>query len=218
MIIKIREVEIQLLAEKAIFISEQKILVIADMHLGKLTHFRKKGIFVPSPPVNSDLETLISLIGKFNPIEVVFLGDLFHSENNSDYHSFLSTIQLFPEIQFTLTKGNHDIIPDEVFINDNIDVVEEKKLRNEVILIHQPPKQMSESSFYIIGHIHPGVRIQGRGRQNFRLPCFHQTRKVLTLPAFGTHTGLFIPDYLATDLVYVIMNDEVVKIPTKILI
>ena len=218
MIIKIREIEIQLVAEKAIFISKEKILVIADMHLGKLTHFRKKGIFVPSPPLNSDLEILISLIKRFDPVEVVFLGDLFHSENNSDYHSFISTIQLFPEIQFTLTKGNHDIIPDEIFINDKIDVIEEKTLRNDVVLIHQVPKQVSENSFYIIGHIHPGVRIQGRGRQNFRLPCFYQTSKVLTLPAFGTHTGLFIPEYVATDLVYVIMNDDVVKIPSKILI
>lgn len=215
MIINIREIEIQLVAEKAIFICQEKILVIADMHLGKLIHFRKKGLFVPSPPFNSDLEMLVSLIERFEPLEVVFLGDLFHSENNSDYHSFISTIQLFPEIQFTLTKGNHDIIPDEIFINDHIAVVEEKTLENDVVLIHQLPKELSEVSFYIIGHIHPGYRIQGIGRQSYRLPCFHQTSNVLTLPAFGTHTGLFILDILSTDVVYVILNDDVVKIPSK---
>lgn len=215
MIINIREVQVQLLAERAIFICKQKILVIADMHLGKLVHFRKKGLFVPSPPVNSDLQTLISLIKRFDPHEVVFLGDLFHSENNSEYRSFISTIQMFQDIQFTLTKGNHDIIADEIFINDNIAVVEEKKLENNIILTHQLPKHVNESSFYIVGHIHPGYRIQGRGRQSYRLPCFHQTNNVLTLPAFGTHTGLFIPDIVSTDVVYVIMNDDVVKIPSK---
>lgn len=215
MIINIRGVQVQLLAERAIFIGKQKILVIADMHLGKLIHFRKKGLFVPSPPVNSDLQTLIFLIKRFDPREVVFLGDLFHSENNSDYHPFISTIQLFPEIHFILTKGNHDIIPDEIFINDNIKVVEEKLLENNIVLTHQLPKKINGGSFYIIGHIHPGYRIQGRGRQSYRLPCFHQTSKVLTLPAFGTHTGLFIPEITSTDVVYVIMNEDVVKIPAK---
>src|SRR5690554_1185428 len=115
MIIDIRGTQVQLLAHKAIFIIKQKVLVIADMHLGKLVHFRRNGIFTPTPIVNQDLKTLIFLIEQLEPNEVVFLGDLFHSEKNSEYYDFIDTINLFPAIQFTLTKGNHDIIPEEIF-------------------------------------------------------------------------------------------------------
>jgi DNA ligase-associated metallophosphoesterase len=213
MIINIRGTEIQLLGQKAIFIVKAGILVLADMHLGKLVHFRKNGIFVPTPAVNQDLKTLIYLIEEFEPVEVVFLGDLFHSEKNSEYYHFVDTINLFPSIQFTLTKGNHDIIPEEFFDDRTISIVKEKVLESNIVLMHQLPKYPNQESFYIIGHIHPGYRLEGKGRQSYRLPCFHLSVHSLTLPAFGIHTGLFIPEFLETDNIYVIMNEEVVKIP-----
>jgi DNA ligase-associated metallophosphoesterase len=213
MIINIRGTEIQLLGKKAIFIVKAGILVLADMHLGKLVHFRKNGIFVPTPAVNQDLKTLIYLIEEFEPVEVVFLGDLFHSEKNSEYYHFVDTINLFPSIQFTLTKGNHDIIPEEFFDDRTISIVKEKVLESNIVLMHQLPKYPNQESFYIIGHIHPGYRFEGKGRQSYRLPCFHLGIHSLTLPAFGIHTGLFIPEFRETDQVYVIMNEEVVKIP-----
>ncbi len=213
MIIDIRGFEIQLLAQKAIFFTNQKILVLADLHLGKLVHFRRKGIFVPAPAVNHDLNILIYLIEKFEPKEVVFLGDLFHSEKNSEYLQFIRTINLFPSIQFTLTKGNHDIIPEDFFKDNRVSVVKERVLENKISLRHQLASQPDEKLFYIIGHIHPGCRVEGRGRQSYRLPCFHLGISSLTLPAFGMHTGLFIPDFLGTDVVYAIMNEDVVKIP-----
>lgn len=213
MIINIRGTEIQLLSQKAIFIVKKRILVLADMHLGKLVHFRKNGIFVPTPAVNQDLKTLIDLIEKFEPVEVVFLGDLFHSEKNTEYYHFVDTINPFTEIQFTLTKGNHDIIPKEFFNDCNVSIEQEKVLESNIVLMHQLPKHPNQDIFYIIGHIHPGYRFEGKGRQSYRFPCFHLGIHSLTLPAFGIHTGLFIPEFLETDQVYVVMNEEVVRIP-----
>src|SRR5690606_29172463 len=83
--------------------------------LPKLLHFRKHGLFIPTPTLNPDLKRMITLIHSLNPLEVVFLGDLFHSDQNSEYDSFISSINLYPNIQFTLTKGNHEIIPEKVF-------------------------------------------------------------------------------------------------------
>lgn len=213
MIIDIRGFEIQLLAQRAIFFTNQKILVLADLHLGKLVHFRRNGIFVPAAAVNHDLKMLVYLIEKFEPKEVIFLGDLFHSEKNSEYLQFIRTINLFPSIHFTLTKGNHDIIPEDLFKDHRVSVVKERLLENKVSLRHQWPPQPDENQFYILGHIHPGCRVEGRGRRSYRLPCFHLGVRSLTLPAFGTHTGLFIPDFIDTDIVYVIMNEDVIKMP-----
>jgi DNA ligase-associated metallophosphoesterase len=213
MIIDICGTQVQLLAQKAIYIVKQKVLVIADMHLGKLVHFRRNGIFIPTPVVNQDLKTLVFLIEQLDPKEVVFLGDLFHSEKNSEYYHFLDTINLFPTIQFTLTKGNHDVIPEEIFKNSKISIVKAKELQNNIVLMHQLPKHLNQESFYIVGHIHPGYRFETKGRQSYRLSCFHLGVHSLTLPAFGMHTGLFIPEFLETDKVYVIMNDEVIKVP-----
>jgi len=211
MTITIRGTEIQLLPQRAIYLPKYELLVIADMHLGKLVHFRKKGLFVPTSEWNEDLEILQLLIRKYQPKEVLFLGDLFHSEINSEYDDFLNSITEYPNVKFTLTKGNHDIIPPEYFQKAQVEIIEEKILANNIVLRHQLPKRTQEDIFYIIGHIHPGYIFQGRGRQFYRLPCFHQSENMLTLPAFGKHTGLFIPEFMLEDSKYVIINEEVIQ-------
>ena len=44
--------------------------------------------------------------------------------------------------------------------------------------------------YAVAGHIHPGVRLNGRGRDSLRLPCFWFTKTHAVLPAFGDFTGL----------------------------
>lgn len=210
MIITIRGLEIELLAQKAIFLPQERILVVADMHLGKLAHFRKAGIFVPDQSENEDLLVLQSLIEAHGPAEVVFLGDLFHSEKNSSHQSFLVLLNRFPDVKYTLTKGNHDIIPKSFFQDASVEIVEKRDLDNDIVLRHQLPARPLDNEFYIIGHIHPGYLVSGRGRQFFRLPCFHQNENTLVLPAFGRHTGLFIPEPSAANKNYVIMNNDIV--------
>src|SRR5690606_13357993 len=128
--------------ERAIYLSAERMLVIADMHLGKLMHFRRKGIFVPTSKVNTDLVAMKLLIDKLNPLEVVFLGDLFHSELNSDYHNFTKVIAQFPAVKFTLTKGNHDIIPKTVFTDTKIEIINEREIGDNIVLSHQLPKRI----------------------------------------------------------------------------
>src|SRR5699024_1913967 len=147
---------IHLLSERALYFPSQQMLVMADLHLGKLVHFRRKGLFVPKGEVNEDLMLLESLIRQHQPKEVVFLGDLFHSETNSDYQLFAGSISRFPEINFTLTKGNHDIIPSSLFTQIHMQVVEELHLPENMVLCHQLPKVAEENHFYFTGHIHPG--------------------------------------------------------------
>jgi len=212
MTISIRDTEIQLLPQRAIYLVQYRLLVIADMHLGKLLHFRKKGIFVPALAINEDLETIQKLIEEYAPEEVVFLGDLFHSELNSECDHFLRTIALFPEVKFVLTKGNHDIIPAEFFTSAQVEIVEEKILDRKLVLRHQLPRRPEADAFYITGHVHPGYVIHRKARQTFRLPCFYQSGNVLILPAFGKYTGLFIPEFSEAGIHYVIINDDVIHI------
>jgi DNA ligase-associated metallophosphoesterase len=212
MTITIRDTPIQLLAERAVFLPHQKMLVIADLHLGKLVHFRRKGLFIPKGEVNEDLVLFERLINAHQPEEVVFLGDLFHSETNSDFQAFTNTISRFPEVRFTLTKGNHDIIPSALFTQIKMQVVNEVQLPRSISLCHQLPKTPAADHFYITGHIHPGYLLHGKARQTYRLPCFHQNSNCLTLPAFGKHTGLYFPEYQSGDLCFVVLGDQVLEV------
>src|ERR1051325_4641300 len=71
-----------LLPQRAIYWQQQKILIAADVHLGKVGHFRKAGIAVPRDMEQDDLAILSDLIDEYRPEKIIFLGDLFHSDMN----------------------------------------------------------------------------------------------------------------------------------------
>jgi metallophosphoesterase superfamily enzyme len=69
----------ELLPNKAMFWPKMKALLIADLHLGKINHFRKSGIALPSKANDRNIEMLVELIHQVRPDRVLCLGDLFHS-------------------------------------------------------------------------------------------------------------------------------------------
>jgi hypothetical protein len=51
-----------LLPQKAIFWRQEKTLLIGDLHLGKVMHFRKEGIAVPSSAAETNFAKLDELL------------------------------------------------------------------------------------------------------------------------------------------------------------
>ena len=60
----------------ALFWEAQGALMLADIHLGKITHFRKHGIAVPRAPIADFYVRIEKLIQKYQFQQLYFLGDL----------------------------------------------------------------------------------------------------------------------------------------------
>jgi uncharacterized protein len=196
-----------LLPEKAVYFSDQKLLCIADIHLGKAAHFRKNGMALPSQNVSADLLKLQDLIANYAPEKVVFLGDLFHSKANESVLEFIDFLSALPQIRFILVKGNHDIINFNNYETPNFEVVLEMQI-GKILLTHEPIED--KNCFNICGHIHPGVRIRGRAKQGATLACFYKLDRQLLIPAFGQLTGLFVMPETSASKIYVVAGSEVV--------
>ncbi len=56
--------KVTLLPEKAIWFKERKLLLLADLHFGKINHFRKSGIPVPARANDKNTELLINLLNQ----------------------------------------------------------------------------------------------------------------------------------------------------------
>ena len=82
------------------------------------------------------------------------------------------------------------------------------------ILTHEPmePKDIPKGKINVAGYLHPGARLQGRGRQSVMLPCFWFTEQQVTLPAFGSFTGLAAIHPGENDHVYVVLQDKVIEV------
>ena len=197
---------------KAIYWPRRKALLLADLHLGKAAHFRNEGIPVPKAVQDKNLQTMADLIVEFRPERVLFLGDLFHSFYNESWEAFVDFLVHFPNISFELIIGNHDILNDTAYEKAGLVLHEEPYAMNPFLLSHHPQEKIIEGWYHFHGHIHPCVHLQGRGKQTFRLPCFHFGEYHGVLPAFGDFTGMGKMRTVAGDRVFVIADNEVLEV------
>ncbi|MEM9144080.1 MAG: ligase-associated DNA damage response endonuclease PdeM [Bacteroidota bacterium] len=187
---------------------ERKALLISDVHLGKISHFRKFGSAVPREAIQHNFEGLSQCIAYFKPDTLVFLGDLFHSHLNQEWLLFQKWVQGISQ-DIILVSGNHDIISPLNYEALDISVVSELQW-DGFLLTHHP--EIREGVFNFSGHLHPAVRLRGPGRQSLRLPCFHKGDSQMVLPAFGTFTGTHCIDPGPKDQVFAIADSSIIKI------
>jgi DNA ligase-associated metallophosphoesterase len=204
--IRIRETDFTLLSEKALWRPDTGQLIIADIHLGKASHFRKAGISIPADSVLEDMRRLDHLMKAQQPKEVILLGDLFHSSYNREWHLFEAFLESFPDVQFILIKGNHDILKKHRYELPNFSVID--TWEDELFLYSHEPMDHGHK-FVLSGHVHPGITLSGKGKQYMSLPCFHISENQAVLPAFGKLTGLYILDQNKDDRYYLVYNDVI---------
>lgn len=192
----------------AVFWKERNMLLISDVHLGKVAHFRKHGIAIPNEAVFENFSRLTHVMHFFKPSEIVFLGDLFHSKINKEWDFFSEWTKKTPA-KITLIEGNHDIITKEKYLGLGIKVIQELQL-DGFLLTHHP--DVRDDLFNFCGHIHPGIYLRGIGRQSLRLPCFFQRPNQMILPAFGEFTGKYYLTPSEGDKIYIIAKDEVIPV------
>jgi DNA ligase-associated metallophosphoesterase len=185
--------------------------LLADLHIGKIGHFRRSGIPVPIKANEENLASLVDLINLTKPQRLVFLGDLFHSHYNAAWEEFGELILHFPGVSFELVLGNHDIMSDLQYVRKGIKVYDRLKI-GPFLLTHHPEENVEGDEYNLAGHVHPGVQMLGKGKQALTLPCFYFGRQQGFLPAFGTFTGMARIRPKKEDRVYVIAEDKVVEV------
>ena len=198
-----------LLSEKAIHLPIHDMLLIADLHLGKVEHFRKNGIGIPSGASEKDFQKIKSLVTSVNAGKVIFLGDLFHSHFNNAWYGFQDLLKELGDYEFHLVIGNHDIMEEEKYTQLHM---EHQIEVGNLILTHEPLDVMVEGKYNLCGHIHPGVRLRGKGRQYLRLPCFYFGQFTGILPAFGSFTGTHVIKPMVDDRVFVVNEGVIAQV------
>ncbi|MEZ4911275.1 MAG: ligase-associated DNA damage response endonuclease PdeM [Saprospiraceae bacterium] len=200
-----------LLGEKALWHKSAKILLVSDVHVDKVHHFRKNGIPLPFQSKNKSLESLTLLVEKYRPKILVFLGDLFHSSTNEGTASFLLWRQQLGDIETILVRGNHDLIDSKTLLQSDIKDVDTYNIGN-IVCSHLPLETKTDDIYNICGHIHPAVRLTGKARQSITLPCFAFNKNTGILPAFGYFTGFHIIKNPQLFDIFCISNMDVIKV------
>jgi len=214
--ITIRNQKLALLPQKALFWPDKKYLILSDLHLGKTGHFRKSGIAAPGKANLKNIERLSSLVNDIQPKKILFLGDLFHSSANREWFQFEEWRKTFPELSILLVTGNHDQLHSSFYQSADIEVIDRLELENFLFVHDASDLQKSSDTTIISGHIHPGVKLKGKGKQKLRLPCYSISDHQIILPAFGEFTGLHIIQPDENRKIFLIVENSVIDLNRRI--
>lgn len=203
--VKINDVEFVLHPSGALFWKDDDLLLISDVHLGKISHFRKYGSAVPQAAITENFRRLEATVAYFTPGKICFLGDLFHSYANLEWEMFEDWVRKQTAL-VSLVVGNHDVISPFKYEALGVQTFSEIII-NKFLLTHHPDER--KGLFNICGHLHPGFKLRGIGRQSLPLRCFYKKQHQLILPAFGEFTGNCWVSPKEGDQIFAITKKEV---------
>ncbi|HEV2131496.1 MAG TPA: hypothetical protein VGR27_10360, partial [Longimicrobiaceae bacterium] len=115
-----------------------------------------------------------------------------------------------PEIELLLVRGNHDRGAGDPPPELGLACFDPPLVEPPFALAHHPEPVAEE--YVLAGHLHPGVRLTGSGRQRERLPCFWFRSAAAVLPAFGDFTGLADVRPQPGERVFVVAGDLVMEV------
>ena len=231
-------VSLRLLAGRAVWWPEASTLFVADVHLGKAESFSALGVPVPRGPTAATLDRLAGLVDACAVTRLVVLGDLLHARQAQAP----ATIGLLRQwrtrharLQCLLVRGNHDDHAGDPPADLGIEMVTEGERLGPFSLWHMPcdsdapppagapaapgsdprssPRQSLPGGYRLAGHLHPAVRLSGRGGASVRLPCFRVGESQMVLPAFGDFTGGSTIVRIEGERVFAIAAPRVIEVP-----
>jgi uncharacterized protein len=169
----------------ALFWEDEKLLVVADLHLEKGSAFAARGVLLPPYDTASTLARLNSLVERYCPRLVIALGDSFHDGDGASRMAETNRVALTGLQRgrdWIWLAGNHDPDPADGIGGSFTDTL----ALGPLTFRHEPSASAHDGE--IAGHLHPLARVARRGRA-VRRRCFASDGQRLIMPAFGAYAG-----------------------------
>jgi putative SbcD/Mre11-related phosphoesterase len=171
---------------KAVYLQEEKLLCVADLHLGYAWAHRYHGQIIPLPARDQLSARLSELCLAYNPSALVILGDIVHqavpvSAVRLELNKLLKTLGRVCPVKLVI--GNHDRQLASL-LEGKIDLREVVRSGNYVLVHGNVPVAAGPGEIILMGHEHPAISL-GDGVVSAKFPCFLAGKNVVALPAFS---------------------------------
>jgi putative SbcD/Mre11-related phosphoesterase len=176
----------------ALWISESKTVVIADIHLGYSWAQRRRGELGPLADERSR-EKLLRLTNELRPRRFVFLGDLVHAPRPcGPERKWIEDIlgELGRSAELIAVRGNHDrAFADEFGYLPVENTLSWSEASLTAIHGDQLAGPTPGQGTLILGHLHPALPVLDASGAGRKLPAFLVSRSCIVLPAFSPFAG-----------------------------
>ena len=171
------------LVSGALFWRAQRTLLVADLHLEKMSSFARRGQLLPPYDTGATLKRLQRDIAATGADRVVALGDSFHRDEGTSTLLEADRMLLDGLVEggeWIWLSGNHDPAPHALGGQCRSHLV-----HCGLTFTHEPRAGIPG---LVGGHLHPAAALHVGGR-TVRRPCFVHDGKVLVMPAYGSSAG-----------------------------
>ena len=169
----------------ALFWPARRTLIVSDLHLEKGSAAARRGSLLPPWDTRVTLDRLAFLLRRWQPEQVVALGDSFHDRHGAarlQPHDHARLNAMTEATRFVWVLGNHDPLPQPGVGGQSL-----AEWRAPPLLFRHEGIAGAEAG-EVCGHHHPKAHIPARGAVVTR-PCFVFDGQRLMLPALGAYTG-----------------------------
>jgi len=163
----------------ALYLKKEKILVIADLHIGYEEALNKQGILVPRFHYKDLIDRLGKILIQTEPETIIINGDLKHEFGRISEQEWRETLRVLDFLskhcrRIILIKGNHDNILGPIAKKRNVEIVKEYRI-GSIIVVHgdkiPKTKSFKSAKTIIIGHEHPAISLRDDVRTE-KFKCF----------------------------------------------
>ncbi len=211
-----------LLPDGSAYRADRRTLFVADLHLGKGSVFRARGIPVPRGGSADDLARLSRTLQATGAERLVVLGDFLHARESLSPH-VLQALEDWRRahagLEVTLVRGNHDLHAGDPPPELGVRVVEEGHAWDGLSLRHVPPdpptQEAGGAGVAVAGHLHPVVRLEAFGGGRHRRRCFWVRADALVLPAYARFAGGHAIRPRRGHRIFVPVEDGVVEVEAR---
>ncbi|MEM3126865.1 MAG: metallophosphoesterase [Candidatus Woesearchaeota archaeon] len=182
------------LISHGLYLKKEKVLVIADLHLGYEEMLSKQGVLLPRFELKDMLQELEKIFKKTGEVEkVVITGDLKHEFGIISSQEWREILQLFDFLsknskEIILIVGNHDVALGPIASKRNLEIKESFVVGNYLIVHGDFIEKSPDKKTIIIGHEHPAVILREENRTE-KYKCFlvgkWKKHRLIVLPSFN---------------------------------
>ena len=172
----------------ALYLEEEKALVISDLHLGYEGAMWRQGVSLPRFQKKHMIERLDHLLDRYAPDKLVVAGDFKHEFSRNlreEWNEVLDVLGFLEDkVEPVLVRGNHDNFLMTITYRKGLDL-HEPAFRLGRFTVAHGHQEVEAPDGLIMGHEHPALRLKDTIGATLNLPCFTVREDLIILPAFS---------------------------------
>jgi putative SbcD/Mre11-related phosphoesterase len=184
------------IVDLGLYISDLRILVIADLHIGHEASLEKHGILLPISTYPRMKRKLLNMIDEIDVDELIILGDVKTEFGRPSIQEWIEVKDLLNtlrnRLRIRVVRGNHDNYILNILSKFSIDFHYPYFKFGDTVFIHghEPlPQEVGDAELIVMAHEHPAITLRDKLGVKFKFKCFlkgvYEDRKIIVIPAFS---------------------------------